>query len=158
MRRTIARGARSRRLQHRPRSPQTVTSRLRHLIVAGLVCIAGCATSADQLRDADLDWGGVTVQRGYQDVYRDIRAGLMQCNTTVAAKGDIDAANQRAKIGLYRAGGALAIGIVKITQVGTDATTVAAGVINPIDEPAFGTPGTLREGIVRYARGEIVCE
>ena len=138
---------------------ETILSALRFIITSGLVCIAGCATAPDQLRDADLDWGGVTVQRGYQDVYRDIRAGLAQCNTLYAAKGTIDTANQSAKIGLYRAGGSIfAIGVVKITQVGTDATTVAAGVINPIDEPAFGTPGTLRNGIVRYARGDIICE
>ena len=138
---------------------ETILSTLRYVLIAGLVCIAGCATAPDQLRDADLDWGGVTVQRGYQDVYRDIRAGLAQCNTMFEGKGAIDTANQSAKIGLYRAGGSIfAIGVVKITQVGTDATTVAAGVINPIDEPAFGTPGTLRNGIVRYARGEIICE
>ena len=140
-----------------------VLSALRCGFFAGLVCIAGCATAPDQLRDVDLDWGGVTVQRGYQDVYRDLRAGLTQCNTMVAAEGAIDAANQSAKIGLYRAGAlggspTFAIGVVKITQVGTDATTVAAGVLIPIDEPAFGAPGTLRNGIVRYARGEIVCE
>jgi len=138
-------------------------SALRYVIIAAVVCIAGCATSAGQLRDADLDWGGVTVQRGYQDVYRDIRAGLAQCNKMVAAEGTIDTANQSAKIGLYSAGAlggepTFAIGIVKITRVGADATTVAAGVINPIDEPAFGTPGTLRNSIVRYARGEIICE
>ena len=134
-------------------------SALRYVIISGLICIAGCATTPDQLRDADLDWGGVTVQRGYQEVYRDIRAGLAQCNTLYAARGTIDTSNQSARIGLYRAGGSIfAIGVVKITQVGTDATTVAAGVINPIDEPAFGTPGTLRNGIVRYARGDIICE
>ena len=138
---------------------ETILSALRYVIISGLICIAGCATTPDQLRDADLDWGGVTVQRGYQEVYRDIRAGLAQCNTLYAARGTIDTSNQSARIGLYRAGGSIfAIGVVKITQVGTDATTVAAGVINPIDEPAFGTPGTLRNGIVRYARGDIICE
>ena len=142
---------------------ETILSALRCVIIAGLVCIAGCTTAPDQLRDADLDWGGVTVQRGYQDVYRDIRTGLAQCNTMFTAQGSTDPANQRAKIGLYRAaalGGqpTFAIGIVKVTQVGVDATTVAAGVINPIDEPAFGTPGKLRNGIVRYARGDLTCE
>lgn len=139
-------------------------SLIRIALAATVVVASGCATSPGQLRDSDLNWGGVTVSRQYQAVYQDILNGLAQCNSSYAGQGTVDAANQRAEIGLFEApaiGGkpTFAIGVVRVYQVGADTSTVAAGVIPPIDQPAFSSnQGALRNSIVRYAQGQITCQ